>query len=110
MTATATVDRPKRKRKETPECAGGARRFLAGLAKRAAAGDLEALTFLNDMHAHIDTVMAEIAVPGLRSAEGGAYSWAEIGEALGVTRQAAQSRFPNAKGARSGGAQPAHLR
>ena len=45
----------------------------------------------------------------LRSEEGGAYSWADIGEALGMTRQSAQGRF-GGEGARQPGGQPAHLR
>lgn len=80
------------------------------LGKRAAAGDLDALIALDRLRADIDRVMAEIAVPGLRSEEGGAFSYREIGEALGITRQAAQLRYPDAKGARQPGAQPAHLR
>lgn len=110
MSATAT---PRKRERETYGPDGYdafARRTIKGLAKRAASGDLEALTALNDLKAYVDQVAAEIAVPGLRSEEGGSYAYSEIGQALGITRQAAQLRYPNAKGARCGGSQPAHLR
>jgi hypothetical protein len=38
------------------------------------------------------------------------YSWAEIGRALGISRQSAQERFAKAGGARRAGGQPGHLR
>jgi hypothetical protein len=38
------------------------------------------------------------------------YSWAEIGRALGISRQSAQERFAKAGGARQPGGQPGRLR
>jgi hypothetical protein len=87
------------------------------LGKRAASGDLDALVALARLKDDIDKTMAEIAVPGLRSEEGGAYSYREIGLALGYpeesARQSAAYRFRNtdkSTAARTGGGQPADRR
>jgi predicted metal-dependent TIM-barrel fold hydrolase len=50
---------------------------------------LHALGVIAKMH---DEVMHEL-VAYLRSEEGGSHTWADIGEALGMTRQSAQGRF-----------------
>ena len=90
-----------------------ARRALRGLGKRAATGDLDALTALENLKGYVEEVMATIAVPGLRSEDGGRYSNREIGQALGYSdgcaRQAVHNRFPG-NGARRPGGQPANLR
>ena len=57
--------------------------------RRAADGDVEALTLMTGLADELDAAIAE-AVKGLRSR---GYSWAEIGSRLGITRQAAQQRW-----------------
>ena len=66
---------------------------------------LHSLAVISRMH---EEVMAEL-VKFLRSEKGGSHSWAEIGDALGITRQSAQGRF-GGEGARTTGGQPSHLR
>jgi hypothetical protein len=83
-------------------------RVTRNFAKRAKDDGIDALhslALINKLH---EGVMGEL-VQYLRSEEGGAHSWAEIGEALGITRQSAQARF-GGEGARVPGGQPAHLR
>ena len=68
-----------------------ARRILRAYARRVAAGDIEGLCGLNMLSSEVDAVIRE-AVQGLRKAPY-AYSWDEIGQRLGVSRQAVQMRF-----------------
>jgi biotin operon repressor len=70
--------------------------------------DLPDLAELLGIRADLDKII-EDAVYKLRH-EPLAYSWAEIGRALGITRQAAQQRWSNVGGARVVGGQPARLR
>ena len=74
---------------ENNEYAAFAHRVLRAYARRVATGDVEALTLMFDLAAEIDTAITE-AVKGLRRF---GYSWAEIGNRLGITRQAAQQRW-----------------
>ena len=84
---------PKRARPvvENDAYAAFARRILAACARRIATGDIEALTLMTGLATDVDTAIAH-AVAGLRQF---GYSWAEIGNRLGVTRQAAQQRWGN---------------
>lgn len=81
---------------------------MKAYAKRIGAGDIAALpefvAMREELDAHILGVITE-----LRS-ERWNYSWAQIGDVLGITRQAAQKRFAEAGGARRPGGQPANLR
>lgn len=72
---------------------------------------LVALRELREIDEMVQGRTAE-AVAALRSEEGGAYSWGEIGEALGISRQAAMKRYGGAEldSPRKRGAQPGHLR
>jgi hypothetical protein len=79
---------------ENGEYAAFARRILRAYARRITTGDIDALTDMAALATEVDNVMRQ-AVTGLR---GFGYSWAEIGNRLGVTRQAAQQRW--------GGTQP----
>jgi hypothetical protein len=125
MTDTLTAaPKPKRQRvRETPEITKDLRRQIRnGLGRRAANGDLDALVELDALKGWIEEVIVESVGgaagddtrPGLRSAEGGAFSLTEIGLALGYpetsARQSAAYRFRTTKGVRRVGAQPAHLR
>jgi hypothetical protein len=82
---------PKRARRcvENDEYAAFARRVLRAYSRRIAAGDVDALEDMRDLAAEINTTLGN-AVTGLR--EHG-YSWAEIGQRLHITRQAAQQRW-----------------
>lgn len=93
---------------ETPDFVAFGRRIIRAAGERVADGDLDALAALDGLHDAIDEAVAK-GVAGLR-AEPHAYSWADIGATLGVTRQAAMKRWPDAHGARRPGGQPANLR
>jgi hypothetical protein len=84
------------------------RRMIAAFGRRTAV-DVAELPHLAEMAAEVDKAL-ENAVRGLRSAEGGSYSWAQIGAELGVSAQAACSRWKHVGGARQVGGQPAGLR
>jgi hypothetical protein len=67
------------------------RRILRAYARRVAAGDIEGLAMLTMLSSEVDSVLRQ-AVRGLRD-KPYAYSWDEIGQRLGVSRQAVQMRF-----------------
>jgi hypothetical protein len=67
------------------------RRILSAYARRVAAGDIEALRTLAALSSEVDAV-TRLAVVGLRQAPC-RYSWSEIADRLGVSRQAAQMRY-----------------
>src|SRR5918998_386167 len=67
------------------------RRVLRAYARRVAAGDVEALALLAGLSSEVDAV-TRLAVAGLRKSPY-SYSWSEIGDRLGVTKQAAQMRY-----------------
>jgi hypothetical protein len=74
---------------ENDEFGGFARRILAAHGRRVATGDIEGLRDLDALGRAWDQGIYA-AIQGLR-AEG--FSWAEIGDRLGITRQAAQQRW-----------------
>ena len=74
---------------ENADYASFARRILNAYARRIAAGDVEALRQLVLLPSDVDTA-TRTAVTGLRQF---GYSWAEIADRLGVSRQAAQMRY-----------------
>lgn len=96
-------------RTETADYAAMMRRMLAAYGRRVASMDIAELKGLADFATDADRVLAE-TVAHLRSEEGGAHSWAQIGDALGITRASAQQRFAHAGGARRVGGQPSRLR
>ena len=65
------------------------RRILRAYSRRVADGDIEALSLMTRLADELDDTIAQ-AVKGLR-AQG--YSWTEIGDRLGITRQAARQRW-----------------
>jgi hypothetical protein len=81
---------PKRRHAvENDEYAGFLRRILRAYSRRIGAGDIDALTDLAALEIELSLAMSD-AVKGLR-AHG--YSWADIGNATAVTRQAAHQRW-----------------
>jgi hypothetical protein len=67
------------------------RRILRAYGRRVAAGDVEALTSLAALAVEVDAV-TRLAVAGLRR-KPYSYSWSEIADRLGVSKQAAQMRY-----------------
>ena len=89
---TALTSKRRSRLVENDEFAAFTRRILRAYGRRVAAGDVEALTLMLGLSAEIDEAVTQ-AVTGLR---GFGYSWAEIGDRLGITRQAAQQRWGQA--------------
>lgn len=82
---------PKRRRRdvENPEYAKFIKRLVRAHGRRVADGDVEGLADLLDVSAEVDQAV-RVAVAGLRAA---GYSWGEISDRLGTTRQAAHQRW-----------------
>jgi hypothetical protein len=66
-----------------------ARRIIRAYGKRVAEGDVDALPELIQLSASVDEAITN-AVKGLRAF---GYSWADIGDRVGMSRQAAQQRW-----------------
>lgn len=83
-------ERPAEHRTKTnEEYAAFARRIVRAYARRVAAGDVEALAALVALSDELETAVRD-AVSGLRNF---GYSWTEIADRLGVTRQGARQRW-----------------
>ncbi|OHX04597.1 hypothetical protein [Micromonospora sp. WMMB235] len=83
---------PSQRRRDVVEndaFAAFARRIIRAHGRRVADGDVEALRDVVALSADLDRAIGE-AVIGLRQF---GYSWAEIGQRLGISRQAAQQRW-----------------
>jgi hypothetical protein len=82
---------PKRRKRvvENDEYFAFARRVIAAYSRRVAAGDIDALADMAALADELDTAI-RAGITGLRNR---GYSWADIGDRLGVTRQAAQQRW-----------------
>lgn len=92
-TVKATLTpRPRRDVVENDQYAAFAHRVVRAYARRVGAGDVEALAPMLDLSRSLDQAIST-AVLGLREF---GYSWAEIANRLGVTRQAAQQRWGGA--------------
>ena len=76
---------------ENPEYAAFAARILRAAARRVGDGDVEGLAGLVALRSEVDAAIA-VAIDGLRSPKW-SYSWAQIAQVLGTTRQAAQQRY-----------------
>ncbi|MEU5155210.1 hypothetical protein [Glycomyces sp. NPDC021274] len=77
---------------ENREFNGFARRIIRAYGRRVAEGDVDALPELLELSASLDEAITN-AVRGLRAF---GYSWAEIAERIGMSRQAAQQRWGKA--------------
>jgi hypothetical protein len=76
---------------ENSDFDGFVRRILRAYGRRVAGGDVEALRSLATLLAEVDAV-TRLAVAGLRHRPY-SYSWSEIADRLGTSRQAAQMRY-----------------
>lgn len=76
--------------------------------KRVSEDGIDALHLMGEITKLQEETITKM-VAFLRSIEGGSHSWGEVGEALGITKQAAQQRY-GGEGARKPGGQPANLR
>lgn len=87
----STRTRPRRARKwrEAPELEAFLKRMARALTRRAAEGDLEALSALHGAAQAVDDAMGQAA----RELHGFGYSWTEIGREVGLTRQGARQRW-----------------
>ncbi len=79
--------------RETPDVAKGVARMIRALGRRVGDGDPVDLQELRMLRAVLDEA-ERAAVEGQRANE---FSWAQIAEGLGTTRQNAQQRFTNRK-------------
>src|SRR5262249_8510881 len=88
---TLTRVRSKRGKRvvENSEYASFPRRVLKGYARRVAAGDIAALSELAVFVSDVDDA-TRVAVAGLRRF---GYSWLDIAEQVGISKQAAQQRW-----------------
>ena len=96
--ALTSKPRSKRARRqvETTEFDAFVRRILRAYARRVAAGDVEALRSLALLSSEVDAV-TRLAVAGLRKPPY-SYSWSEIADRLGVTKQTAHERYGDRTG------------
>lgn len=93
---------------ENSEYAAFVARAIRAAGRRAADGDPEDLAELLQLGQQLDEAMA-VAVRGLRAAPH-SHSWARIAAVLGISRQGAMQRWPDAGGARKPGGQPSSIR
>jgi uncharacterized protein with PIN domain len=75
---------------ETADYVAMMRRMTRGLGRRLADGDPADVASALDVSRELDRVIKE-SVRAMREAHG--FSWAQIADELGMTRQAAQQRF-----------------
>jgi len=80
---------------EPPQLAAAARRMVKAVGQRAAV-DMDALGLLAQLRDVVDAQLVDSIAAARRGdglAFGSTHSWADIGRALGMSRQAAQQRF-----------------
>jgi hypothetical protein len=105
----ALTPKPRRREVETSTWVQMFPRLLRAWVRRAQAeGDLDALAALAQHRGEVDAHLVDM-VAVLR-AEPWSYSWQQIADALGCSRQAAQQRWHKAGGHRQVGGQPGDLR
>lgn len=80
--------------RETPEFGAMVRRMVKAYGARVAAGDIESLADLVALRADVDRHIS-VAAAALHADtdEHPGYSWTEIAQVLGISRQAARQRF-----------------
>ena len=82
---------------ETPEYAAMMRRMMNGLGRRVANGDPSDLADAVELQKHLDNVLRD-AVEKMREQSG--FSWQQLADELGTSRQAVQQRYGARKEAR----------
>lgn len=82
--------RARRERPECPEVGSAARRMVRALVKRAEEGDTEAIEQLVETQ---HEVTQSITAAGRALHQVAGYSYTELGQVLGTSRQAARERF-----------------
>lgn len=92
MSRPATADEHRRRRYESPAIGQAIRRQVGSLVTRCEEGDTEALEELGKITAELERAQFE----GARAMYRAGFTWAAIGDCLGVTRQAASARFREA--------------
>lgn len=96
MHVNEATGKPIRQRhRETREFASAAVRFNRGLGARVASGEVADLAEFTRVQASLDAAKVA-AIEGLLDF---GYSWAEIGESLGISRQGAQQWYRRNKDA-----------
>lgn len=78
-------------------------------AERKRTGHIEDLAELAELRTELEQAIRN-TIGKLRAEPQTAASWTEIGDALGVSQQAAQQRYGGGDGVRKPGGQPARLR
>lgn len=89
VTLTGNTVAPTTARTEADQFGAFVRRVIRAYARRVGDMDIAGLTGLAELRDEVDVAL-HAAVAELH---GNPYSWAEIGDALGITKQAAQQRF-----------------
>ena len=84
------MNKRERRYVETEEYVRFLHRIMKALGSRVADADIEMLRSLADLPTLVESLLTE-TVTRLRTEHG--YSWADIGRALGITRQSAHERF-----------------
>ncbi len=81
----------RRREREADEMRKFLGRMMRAMVVRAAAGDLDALVALRQIRGDVDEAVVDAAraLHEFRQP----YSWTEIGDALGISRQAARQQF-----------------
>lgn len=93
LSATERRQRTRRHR-ESEEMAQMVARVARAMVRRAAAGDVHALTALRQMREHVDAATRSAAQELHDPTEwSGGYSWTVIAAELGISRQAARQQF-----------------
>lgn len=87
--AGASADEHIRRRYEPPELASAIERQVSSLVRQCAEGDEGALEAIGRLAASIERAQFD----GARALYRSGRTWTEVGDALGVTRQAASARF-----------------
>lgn len=77
------------KHRESPEIEAFVKRMYRALEKRASEGDLEAVEALANLSSAVVAATKRAADAAWRNG----YSYTQIGDALGISRQAARQRF-----------------
>jgi hypothetical protein len=85
-----TADRHAKRRHEAPELGSASKRFMRALVRRAGEGDTEALEALVGLQAVLQEAITDAGRVLHDEAD---YSYTELANVLGISRQGARQRF-----------------